>query len=113
MQGTWVNNLPVTLVNDGPLIDYCSNCGTLYVNTSLIPLSQPRDLSYLFSNQPKVEIMNTRSSVDWDQISRQQDELKESVTRNRSSDKLTREIERQLDNYVPKLSLQELIKINT
>ncbi len=58
MQGKWVNNLPVTLVSDGPLVYYCENCGTLYVNTSLIPKDKPKDLSYLFQDKPRVEIFN-------------------------------------------------------
>lgn len=58
MATTWVNNLPVTLVNEGPLIRYCEGCGTLYVNTCLIPKDEPKDLSYLFQDKPRVEIEN-------------------------------------------------------
>lgn len=58
MQGRWVNNLPVTFVSDGPLVFYCENCGTLYVNTSLRFKDEPKDLSYLFQDKPRVEIEN-------------------------------------------------------
>lgn len=77
MQGTLVNNLPVTLVNEGPVINYCSDCSTLYVNTSLIPLSQPRDLSYLFSDRPPLEFHQTK--FDLKAFSRQQEETKSSL----------------------------------